>query len=215
MDGPHDLGGRDGFGPIDVDAPPFRHEWEQRQWALSKNVPLEGGTIDWWRHGIENMDAGTYLTIAYFEKWCLNELAHRVDQGMFTLDEATSGRAAALGPSAQPNSLDDARERLRANNTNFLRTAKNPPTFAVGDSVKTTPYPIAGHSRLPAYARGKSGTIHRLRGAYPDPTEGAKGNDVPTHLYTVEFAATELWGPDQNPVDTVLVDVFEGDLVTA
>jgi len=215
MDGPHDLGGKDGFGPIDVDAPPFRNDWEQRQWALSKNVPLEGGTIDWWRHGIENMDAGTYLTIPYFEKWCLNELAHRVDQGMFTLDEATSGRADTPGAPAAPRSLDDARDRLRANNTNFKRNATAPAAFAPGDSVTTTPFPIAGHSRLPAYARGKTGTIHTLRGAYPDPTEGAKGNDVPTHLYTVEFASTELWGPDQNPSDTVLVDVFEGDLVSA
>ena len=46
MDGPHDLGGKDGCGPIDVNAPPFREKWEQRQWALTKNVPLSGGTID-------------------------------------------------------------------------------------------------------------------------------------------------------------------------
>ncbi|MEO0917748.1 MAG: nitrile hydratase subunit beta, partial [Pseudomonadota bacterium] len=34
MDGPHDLGGKDGYGPIDVAAPPFRADWERRQWAL-------------------------------------------------------------------------------------------------------------------------------------------------------------------------------------
>ena len=144
-----------------------------------------------------------------------HHIAHRVDQGMFTLDEATSGRADTPGAPAAPRSLDDARDRLRANNTNFKRNATAPAAFAPGDSLTTTPFPIAGHSRLPAYARGKTGTIHTLRGAYPDPTEGAKGNDVPTHLYTVEFASTELWGPDQNPSDTVLVDVFEGDLVSA
>ena len=82
MDGPHDLGGKDGFGPVNVGAPEFREDWERRQWALSKNVPMPGGTIDWWRHGIENMDPATYLTLPYFEKWCLNEIAHRIDQGL-------------------------------------------------------------------------------------------------------------------------------------
>ena len=69
MDGPHDLGGKDGFGAIDVEAPDFREDWERRQWALSKNVPLPGGTIDWWRHVRETSIPADYLTRPYLDSW--------------------------------------------------------------------------------------------------------------------------------------------------
>ncbi len=49
MDGVHDLGGKQGHGPIDVHEPvePFHSEWEARAWALSKSIgggaPIGGG----------------------------------------------------------------------------------------------------------------------------------------------------------------------------
>ena len=159
MDGPHDLGGKDGFGPVDVNAPPFAHDWEARQWALSKNVPLPGGTIDFWRHGIENMDPATYLRLPYFEKWCLNEIAHRIDQGLFTMDEILTGTPEARqDPPAKPLDMDGTLARLRANNTNFRVDMDRAPAVAVGDTVRTVNTPTTGHSRLPAYARGHTGT---------------------------------------------------------
>ncbi|MEL6167581.1 MAG: nitrile hydratase subunit beta [Pseudomonadota bacterium] len=212
MDGPHDLGGKDGFGPIDVHASPFSHDWEQRQWALSKNVPIPGGTIDWWRHGIENMDPGTYLTIPYFEKWCLNELAHRIDQGMFSLDEVTSGKPNVVGEPAEPLSMDACLAQLRSNNTDFGREPSAAPRFACGDLVRTMSYPISGHSRLPAYARGKMGHVRAHHGAHANPTAGATGTDVATHLYTIEFTGTELWGPNAPESDRMCLDLFEDNI---
>ncbi len=215
MDGPHDLGGKDGFGPVAVDAPPFRDAWEARQWALSKNVPLPGGTIDWWRHGIENMDPATYLTVPYFVKWNLNEIAHRVDQGLFTLDEAVSGRAAVRAPPAPPKSLDALLEQLRANNTDFARALDTAPRFKVGDAVLTQRTPTPGHTRLPAYARGATGRVVAWHGGHLFADSGATGEHRAEHLYTVEFAATELWGPDAAAADTVCLDLWEPYLAPA
>ena len=62
MDGAHDLGGREGFGPVDVapDEPVFRHDWERRVFAC--NFAALGANADRFRHAIERMGAVEYLT---------------------------------------------------------------------------------------------------------------------------------------------------------
>lgn len=214
MDGPHDLGGKDGYGPIDVDAPPFREDWEARQWAISKNVPIPGGTIDFWRHGIENMDPATYATQPYFAKWCLNDLAHRIDQGLFTLDEVLNGQPKAVRTlPAPPLNLDGTLARLRANNTDFRVDMATEPGFEVGAIVRTRNTPVVGHTRLPAYARGHVGTVVSHHGGHLYADAGAAGEHRGEHLYTVEFTARELWGTDGG--DTVCLDLWEPYLVRA
>ena len=54
-----------------------------------------------------------------------------------------------------------------------------------------------GHTRLPRYARGKSG---RRRGGarrfvFPDANAHGRG-EHPQWLYAVRFAAAELWGAE-------------------
>lgn len=214
MDGPHDLGGKDGYGPIDTSAPPFREDWERRQWALSKNVPIPPGTIDWWRHGIENMDPATYATEPYFAKWCLNEIAHRIDRGLFTMDEVLSGTSATKpSPPAEPLDMDGTLARLRANNTDFRVEMDQAPVFTIGDTVRTLAHPVPGHTRLPAYARGHLGTIIAHHGGHLYADAGATGEHRGEHLYTVEFTAAELWGTDDP--DTICLDLWEPYLVRA
>lgn len=213
MKRPHDLGGEDGFGPIDTAAPPFAHDWERRQWALSKTVPLPGGTIDWWRHGIENMDPDTYRALPYFEKWCLNELAHRIDQGLFTLDEAFAGHAAKPAAPADPLDMEGTLDRLRRNNRDFRVAMERAPAFRTGDRVRTLDAPGPGHTRLPAYASGHTGTITAHHGGHLYADAGALGRHEGEHLYTVEFTAKELWGSDDP--DSVRLDLWEPYLVRA
>lgn len=212
MDGPHDLGGKDGFGPVDVTAPPFREDWERRQWALSQTVPSRGGTIDWWRHGIETMDPAAYLTVPYFVKWCLNDLAQMIDQGVVTLDEVLTGTPdGRLDPPAAPLDLAAGLDAVRAKNTDFRVEMDRPPAFTVGGSVRTINTPSPGHTRLPAYARGHTGRIVAHHGGHLYPDAGATGRHVGEHLYTVEFTARELWGTDAP--DTVRLDLWEPYLV--
>lgn len=208
MDGPHDIGGKEGYGAIEIDSPPFREVWEARQWALSKNVPLPGGTIDWWRHGIENMDPATYASQPYFGKWCLNEIAHRIDQGVFTLQEILSATPATrIDPPAAPLDDDGVLERLRTNNRDFRVDMQQAPAFALGDTIRTRATPVPGHTRLPAYARGHVGTIIAQHGGHLYADAGARGEHIGAHLYTVEFTAHELWGNDDR--DTICLDLWE------
>lgn len=213
MSRPHDIGGKDGFGPVDPNTPQFAENWEARQWALSKNTPLPSGTIDFWRHGIETMAPDVYETLPYFEKWCLNELAHRVDQGLFSMGEALSGRADNPQPPAATLDPNAVLERLRANNNDFRTDISVRPAFQLGDTVRTQETTPQGHTRLPAYALGKTGTIIAHHGGHLYADAGARGDHVGHHLYTVEFTALALWGHDSP--DTTCLDLWEPYLAGA
>lgn len=209
MDGPQDLGGKESFGPIEVDSPLFRDDWEKRQWALSQLAPIEGVTIDWFRHSIECMDPKVYLGIPYFEKWCLNALSMGIDTGLFSMTEVLSGHANQPAPPAAVEDVDALARQLRAKNHSFSGSVERPALFAVGDTVMTQPRPSPGHTRLPAYARAAKGTVTAHHGGHLYPDAGAEGLHVYHHLYTVEFAASALWNDAEDPNDMICLDLWE------
>lgn len=206
MSRPHDIGGKDGFGPVDVNAPPFSHAWEARQWALSRNVPIRAGTIDWWRHGVENMQPEVYNSVPYFEKWCLNDLAQGVDASIFSLEEVLQGVTVAA-PAAQAKSLQDLVEGLQAAAVDYERSMTSLPMFNLGDEVRTKSKMPEGHTRLPEYAMGRLGTVIAHHGGHLLPDAGALGRHEAVHLYTVEFTSQTLWGDGQG--DSVCIDLWE------
>ena len=66
------------------------------------------------------------------------------------------------------------------------------------------------HTRLPRYARGKTGVVVAVRGAHVFPDTNAHGlGEQPQWLYTVRFAGKELWGGDADPTLSVSIDAFE------
>jgi nitrile hydratase len=90
------------------------------------------------------------------------------------------------------------------------------PRFAIGQRVRARNAQPEGHTRLPRYARGKIGTILRHHGGHVLPDAGAHGKgDAPQHLYTVSFAARELWGEAANARDSVNLDLWESYLEPA
>jgi hypothetical protein len=71
MDGMHDLGGKQGFGPVRFthDAPTFHADWEKRVNALySFAVKLGVFNMDEYRHAIERMEPRHYLNASYYER---------------------------------------------------------------------------------------------------------------------------------------------------
>lgn len=76
-------------------------------------------------------------------------------------------------------------------------------TYAVGTTVRIASRAHAGHHRTPAYAKGQTGTIARVRATYPNPETRAYGTDgLPEQqLYLVALTS------DTN--DRVYLDVFE------
>jgi nitrile hydratase len=85
-----------------------------------------------------------------------------------------------------------------------------PARFKPGDAVVTRKINPTGHTRLPRYARGRRGVVHLHHGVFVFPDASAAGQGKkPQNLYSVRFAARELWGPDASPGDFVHIDLWD------
>ena len=85
-----------------------------------------------------------------------------------------------------------------------------PDAFAPGDRVRTRPVDPPHHTRLPRYARGQVGEVVRRLGAWPLADASAQGREVPAEpVYTVRFAARDLWGSGDH---WVTVDLWQSYL---
>jgi Nitrile hydratase beta subunit len=85
--------------------------------------------------------------------------------------------------------------------------------FKVGDRVRAKVIHPLTYTRLPQYVRGKLGTILKDRGVYVFPdTVGQRLTTKPQHVYSVRFAAQELWGADVSENDCLFLDLFDDHL---
>lgn len=76
--------------------------------------------------------------------------------------------------------------------------------------MRTRATPAEHHTRLPGYARGKAGVIERVLGTHVFADSNAQGlGEDPQWLYTVAFDASELWGDEATPGDSVLIDAWQ------
>ena len=84
------------------------------------------------------------------------------------------------------------------------------PKFRPGDAVVARNIHPAGHTRVPLYVRGRRGVVERDHGVFifPD-THAAFQGRSPQHVYSVRFAARELWGPDAAPGDCLYLDLWD------
>jgi nitrile hydratase beta subunit len=211
MDGTHDLGGRQGFGPIavkDGDAP-FHYDWEWRMWALARAGIAQDITIDWFRHGLERMVPKDYLSLRYFEKWCANYIMLLIDNGAASFAEVEAGHVEYPGEHAAAKTLSDVLQANRGGHISFETEIETKPRFAVGDTITTKRVMPTNHTRLPGYARDATGTIIAYHGAHFLPDKGVHGVHEGEHLYTVSFKAQDLWGAQANPRDTVTLELWE------
>jgi nitrile hydratase len=89
--------------------------------------------------------------------------------------------------------------------------------FKAGDKVCVADrWPEGGaarvHVRTPHFLRGRTGTIERVHGAFPNPEELAFGMPglpkIP--LYMVKFCEAELWAQGSfRAQDTLTADLYE------
>lgn len=90
------------------------------------------------------------------------------------------------------------------------RVIETEPRFHAGQRVRARNIHPAGHTRLPRYARGKTGVVDRIHGGYVFPDTTAHGlGENPQYVYSVRFAARELWGEQASPRDSVYVDLWD------
>jgi nitrile hydratase subunit beta len=190
----HDLGGKQGFGKVryTLDAKPFHEAWEVRANSLYAFAVRVGiFNMDEYRHAIERMEPRHYLSASYYERSLTGLLTLCVEKGVLTreeLERRAGGRVPLASASApgRPNVV--TRER-----------------FSVGDRVRVREDYVPGHVRMPAYIRGRTGTVVGESPAYPFPDAHAhalESQDEPT--YDVRFRSQDLW---PNSADTALVHV--------
>jgi thiocyanate hydrolase subunit alpha len=92
--------------------------------------------------------------------------------------------------------------------------------FSPGDEVRITDQVTLSHSRVPAYARGRTGVIERVLSEFVIPEDDAWGRlwdgGRTATLYRVQFHQADTWpdyrGPD---ADTHELEVFENWLESA
>ena len=215
MDGMHDLGGREGFGPIEVKESdePFHSAWEARVLGIARAISrADDWNIDWFRHCRELIDPADYLTRAYYDQWLMTYAAMMINSGMATVEEIVSGRSnAPLTGFPAPMAVEAIANAKKAV-INFRRDATAEPRFAVGQLVGTLSYGHSGHTRLPAYARGRVGRIESYHGFHVLPDANAMLIPRAEPLYTVAFERAHLWpdGPAQR--GTVHLDLWESYL---
>ena len=219
MNGVHDMGGMQDFGPVvaEPDEPAFHASWEGRAFAINQAVGAwRKWTVDAWRHKIEVLPPADYLRMSYYERWLAAVSALLVDSGLATRAELENGRAAPDSiQSIPPLSAAQVPTMLRSGAL-AARDLKIEPRFRRGESVRARNIHPAGHTRLPRYARGKTGIVNRDHGVYVFPDTAAHSlGENPQHVYSVRFAARELWGEQASPHDAVYIDLWDNYLEPA
>jgi len=219
MNGPHDVGGQMGFGPIapEPDEPPFHAEWEKRALGLVICSGAMGAwSIDESRSMRESLHPAVYYSSSYYEIWIrgLELLLKR--HGFVTERELKAGEP--LDPAAKPKRVLKAEDApaAMARGGPCNRTVAAAPKFSAGQHVRARNVHPEHHTRLPRYARGKSGVIEAVREGYVLPDTNARGNgENPEWVYTVAFDARELRGGEADPNLTVSIDAWENYLEPA
>jgi len=215
MNGPHDVGGQMGFGPI---APAteqtellFHAPWEARMLALT----LAAGALGHWnidrsRHARESLAPATYYGSSYYEIWRQGLESLLADAGLVTADELANGGTVGAPALTNRPALQAAQVApMLAAGSPYTREPPAPARFAQGQRVRAINDHPTGHTRLPRYVRGRLGTIEAVRGCFVFPDTNAMGDPDPRWCYTVVFDATELWGGSADPCSTVSIDAFE------
>jgi len=219
MNGPHDLGGQMGFGPVNPEPnePFFHTEWEKRAMGMTLCCGSLGAwTLDESRHARESLHPAIYYTSSYYELWArgLEMLLQR--HGFVTVNDLAAGEAVdgTRAPKRVLKAADVPAAMARGGPCS--RPVATQPKFKAGDKVRTRNMHPTGHTRLPRYARGKLAVIEAVREAYvlPDANAHAKGEN-PEWVYTVAFTGPELWGDAADPSLTVSIDAWESYLEPA
>jgi len=213
MNGVHDMGGMQGMGPIGAEPnePVFHHRWESRVFALRRAMGAWGKwNIDATRYQVELVPQAEYLALSYYARQFVAFLEMLPKSGLVVGPELASGVPDPAVPKVTPALTPEKARTLIARGIPTSRDVAVAARFAPGQTVRARNLNPIGHTRLPRYVRGRLGTVERDRGVFvfPDTNAQFKG-EKPQHLYSVRFAAQELWGEDAPNGDGVYLDLWE------
>ena len=213
----HDMGGMDGFGPVEPEdnEPVFHHRWEGRVFALTRAVGRWGRGRNWpgFRFTLESIPPDEYLRMSYYERWFHMMTGRLLGSGLLTETELETGYADPDTPTPEMLSAS------RSGSLGFgLLDLDLPARFSPGDRVRARNLHPRGHTRQPRYLRGRVGTVVEDFGVYAlqdSDDAGQQPADRPQHVYSVRFEARELWGDRAAAGDSVYADLWEDYLEPA
>jgi nitrile hydratase len=214
MNGVHDMGGMHGMGPIrhETNEPTFHEIWEGRVYALSRVLRTRGGlwNLDAFRHGIEVLPPAEYLRMSYYERWFAWMLRTVVAAGDVTQTEVETAspatgsqrRAVLVAPEAV-SSMVDRRASAR-------RNVAVAPRFKSGQRVRARKRSSLRPHAIAALCAGRTGAVVLDRGVFlfPDTNAHLLG-EKPQHLYSVRFAARDIWGAQASQRDFIHLDMWD------
>lgn len=217
------MGGLHGFGPVDreADEPVFHSHWESRVFCITQVLDTkEIWNLDEHRHEIELMNPADYISAGYYGRW-LFAMERLLDRKRILRREEVERRIAEVqsdGCTVTPLEragrgwplADDKRVRWGA----WRHEARVTPRYARGQQVRVRNIHPAGHTRVTAYARGKTGVIEKVNAeawVFPDTRAHYAGENVQS-VYCVRLAAADLWGPQSEPNTWVHIDLSEDHL---
>jgi len=92
------------------------------------------------------------------------------------------------------------------------RAAAPAQAFAIGDAVRVKNEFVCGHTRMPGYIRGKTGTVVGIAPLTPFPDAAAHGMTAAAEpTYDVRFRSQDLW-PNSSDAALVHASVFQSYL---
>ena len=213
MQGGHDLGGKQGLGPIDpepeTEEPIFHSEWERRVFGLTLATGMLGKwNIDQSRFAREQQHPIDYLKNSYYENWYEGICKLLLENKLISEEELSSGTVKQSLPTdlRVPNQ-EDARKLLTSGGPTEIKLEKQA-IFSIGDKVRVLKNYTDGHTRAPAYVQGCIGEVTMQHGGHVFPDVNTKDKKEGEHLYAVCFSSNELWGSSSQNSE-VLIDLWE------
>lgn len=206
-----DLGGQPGYGAVlpEPEGELWHAPWEPRVMALTVAMGATGSwNIDMSRSARETLPA--YARLSYYEIWFSALQKLLIERRLARRAELHGGRSLDTPlPILRVLRAADVEAAL-ARGSPTLRPALAPAKFALGSRVRTLGHKTTHHSRLPAYVRGKIGSVEQVHGAHVFADTHAHGlGEQPQWLYTVVFSAAQLWPGEPAAQHRVSVDAWE------
>jgi nitrile hydratase subunit beta len=213
MNGVHDIGGMQGFGPVhpEKNEPVFHARWEGRVLAMNLAMSAWGKFVaDNRRYVRELIPPAEFLSMSYYQIWYTGLISNMLDAGMVTRAEIDRGKPARGVPKLTPPLTAASEPTFFAKGAPKNRNVAVAPKFQAGQQVRARNINPPTHTRLPRYARGKLGIVERDYGVFVFPdTNALFQGEKPQHVYSVRFSARELWGEQAKPKDTVIIAMWD------
>lgn len=217
MNGPHDLGGRDGFGPVlhEENEPVFHADWEKRMFGIAAALPFSVPFADdHLRREIERIPPADYLNSSYYKLWFISVTSILRERHVLApgdLDGPMHAPRHSLCAAAIR--ADAVAAAIVAGASTRAGVSEVPQGLAVGDRVLVLNNHPLHHTRVPHYVRGRTGRVIADRGIFNFPDSNAQDRgEFPQHCYTIEFGSAALWGDHADLTATVTVDLWESYL---